>query len=215
MVIITCTYIYIYICMFTCIHSHVWISIYKQAGGPGGFGRPPPSPIGVPAPGPRSGHPFARGRGFQNWSHFWFPFGTTSDPKMDPKIAPKQMKKLINCSSIFRSLIFKVLELFGCLLGTFLGFLRLSWQPWTPKTLKNKCFFVFSRFLLRQVCGSLKLLLDLMDHLGPFLGQSGPKMVPKIIPKLMKKTSKNHPKLSPPKNKNYLILNPRMDSKMV
>ena len=61
------------------------------------------------------------------------PFGAILDPKMDPKIAPKFVKKLVIFGSIFGSLFLGVLELFGCLLGAFLGLLRLSWEASGPQ----------------------------------------------------------------------------------
>ena len=39
--------------------------------------------------------------------------------------------------SIFGSRFFAVLELFGCLLGAFLGLLRLFWEASGPKNLKK------------------------------------------------------------------------------
>ena len=52
---------------------------------------------------------------------------------MDPKIAPK----LVILWSMFGSLLFEILELFGCLLGVFLSFLRLSRAALDPKNLKE------------------------------------------------------------------------------
>ena len=56
---------------------------------------------------------------------------------MDPKMGQKLVKKLLNLGSIFGSLFFEVLELLGCLLGAFLGLLRLSWRPLDPKNLRK------------------------------------------------------------------------------
>ena len=61
-------------------------------------------------------------------NQFWINFGAHSGPKMDPKISPKLVQKLSILGSIFGSLFFEVLELLGCLLGAFLGLLRLSWE---------------------------------------------------------------------------------------
>ena len=75
---------------------------------------------------PTTGHLSAGAWGFQNWSHFWSAFGANSGPKMAPKIAKNLVKNTIVLGSIFGTLFFQVLELFGCLLGAFMGFLRLS-----------------------------------------------------------------------------------------
>ena len=48
--------------------------------------------------------------------------------KMDPRIAKKLVQTMLLFGSIFGSRFFEVLELFGCLLGAFLGLLRLSWE---------------------------------------------------------------------------------------
>ena len=66
-------------------------------------------------------------------NQFWTNFGAHFVPKMDPKIGPKLVQKLSILGSIFGSLFFEVLELLGCLLGAFLGLLRLSWEASGPK----------------------------------------------------------------------------------
>ena len=57
--------------------------------------------------------------------------------KMGPKSASKLVQNLLILGSNFGSLFFGVLELFGCLLGAFLGFLRLSWEASGPKNLQK------------------------------------------------------------------------------
>ena len=47
---------------------------------------------------------------------------------MGPNMDPKLVQNLTFLGSIFGSLFLEVLELFGCLLGAFLGLLRLSWE---------------------------------------------------------------------------------------
>ena len=47
---------------------------------------------------------------------------------MGPKMDPKLVQNLTFLGSIFGSLFLEVLELFGGLLGAFLGLLRLSWE---------------------------------------------------------------------------------------
>ena len=55
---------------------------------------------------------------------------------MAPKMGPKLVQKLTIFGFIFGSLVFEVLELFGCLLGAFMGLWSLSWEasgsqkPW-------------------------------------------------------------------------------------
>ena len=75
----------------------------------------------------------------------------------------------------------KVLELFRCLLGTFLTLPRLSWTAWDPKTLKNTYGFV--RFLQMQVFDTLKILMDVLGASWPLLGRSVPKVTRKNRPK--------------------------------
>ena len=75
-------------------------------------------------------------------SIFGSPFGAILGPKMGPKMGPKLVQKLLIFGSLFGSLFFEVLELFGCLLGAFLGLLRLSWEASGPKNHEKLiCFF--------------------------------------------------------------------------
>ena len=59
------------------------------------------------------------------WSQFW--------PQNGPKMVSKVVKKLVISGPIFGSLFCWVLELFGSLLGAFLGLLRLSWEAFGPQ----------------------------------------------------------------------------------
>ena len=68
-------------------------------------------------------------------------FGCEKWVKMDPKSASKFVQNLLIFGSNFGSLFWGVLELFGCLLGAFLGFLRLSWEAPGPKNLEKLTVF--------------------------------------------------------------------------
>ncbi len=59
---------------------------------------------------------------------FWTNVGAHSGPRMAPKMGLKLVPKLIFFGFIFGSLVFEVLELFGCLLGAFMGLWSLSWE---------------------------------------------------------------------------------------
>ena len=54
---------------------------------------------------------------------------------------PKVVQNLLNFGSIFGSLFVEALELFGCLLGAFLGLLRLSWEPLDSKNIEKLMVF--------------------------------------------------------------------------
>jgi hypothetical protein len=101
---------------------------------------------------------------------------------------------------IFGSLVFEVLELFGCLLGAFMGLWSLSWEaPGPQKPEKTNGFL---RFLQMQDFGSLKLLVALLGPSSPLLGpiwsQNGPQNGPKSCPKNAQKfVQKNDPKKNP------------------
>jgi hypothetical protein len=87
---------------------------------------------------------------------------------MAPKMGPKLVKKLIFFGFIFGSFVFEVLELFGCLLGAFMGLWSLSWEASGPhKPRKTNCFL---RFLQMQDFGSGKLLVALWGLSSPLLG---------------------------------------------
>ena len=119
---------------------------------------------------------------------------------MAPKMGPKLVQKLAIFGFIFGSLVFEVLELFGCLLGAFMGLWSLSWEaPGPQKPRKTKGFL---RFLQMQDFGSLRLLVALLGPSSPLLGpiwsqngpQNGPKSGPKSAQKLVKKMD---PKITP------------------
>ena len=65
---------------------------------------------------------------------FWLPF---LEPFLNSKIGPKFVNFWINFGFLFLG----VLEFFGCLLGAFLGLLRLSWEAFGPKALKKHMVF--------------------------------------------------------------------------
>merc|ERR1711976_176148 len=102
-------------------------------------------------------------------------------PKMGPKCASKLVQNLLIFGSNFGSLFFGVLELFGCLLGAFLGLLRLSWEASRAKKCRRSD--ANTTFLKMQLFGSLKLLMALLGSSYPLFGRSDPKMVPKTAPK--------------------------------
>ena len=54
---------------------------------------------------------------------------------------PKLVQNLLIFGSNFGSLFFGFLELFGCLLGAFLGLLRISWEASGPKNLEKHMVF--------------------------------------------------------------------------
>ena len=68
-------------------------------------------------------------------------FGPLLGFKMGSKIDPKLVQNLTFLGSVFGSLFLEVLELFGCLLGAFLGFLRFSWEVSGPKNVKKLMVF--------------------------------------------------------------------------
>ena len=102
-------------------------------------------------------------------------------PKMGPKIAPKLVQKMLILGSIFGSFFFEALGLFGCLLGAFLGFLKLSWAALDPKNLEKQRFFkVFANagfWLFEALTGPLGLVL------APSWADLVPKWSPKWPPK--------------------------------
>ena len=103
---------------------------------------------------------------------------------MVPKMVPEFIKNVIFWGIHFLSLFLKVLELFWCLLGAFLGLPRLSWKALDPKNIEKLKMFL--RFLQLQVFGALRLLMGLLGPSWPILGRSGPK-VPKMDPKVFQK----------------------------
>ena len=98
---------------------------------------------------------------------------------MVPKMGPKLAQKLIFFGFIFGSLVFEVLELFGCLLEAFVGLWSLSREAsLDPKNLKkNKWFvkvFANAGFWVFEALGG---------PLGPIFAPSWADLVPKWSPK--------------------------------
>ena len=71
--------------------------------------------------------------------HCWFPFGPAFAP---PKFTQSWSENLMILGAISRFLFWGILELFVCLLGAFLGLLRLSWGASGSKNPKNKLYFL-------------------------------------------------------------------------
>ena len=65
-------------------------------------------------------------------NQFWIHFGAHSGPRMAPKMGSKLITKFIFFGFRFGTLFFEVLELFGCLLGAFMGLWSLSWEASGP-----------------------------------------------------------------------------------
>jgi hypothetical protein len=127
---------------------------------------------------------------------------------MEPKMEPKVVQNLVNFGSIFGSLFVEALELFGCLLGAFLGLLRLSWEPLDPKNIEKpmvfKVFGIAEFWLCEPLDGSPGLVLTL---LGPIWSQNDPQNGPKSGPT-------NDQKVIPTTTKQMQIWGPEMGSKM-
>ena len=104
------------------------------------------------------------------------------------KMAQKLIKKMIILELFFGSCFFEVLELFGCLLGAFLGLLRLSWEASGPqKHLKT------ARFSQAFANAGFWVFRALDDPLGLILAPSwasGPQSVQKIFQKTSPKMTK-------------------------
>ena len=62
------------------------------------------------------------------WFNLWFLFGLVLVPILEPILGSKIGSKFVNFWVQFWIPFLGVLELFGCLLGAFLGLLRLSWE---------------------------------------------------------------------------------------
>ena len=102
----------------------------------------------------------------QFWSPFW--------PQNGSKMGSKMVQDFIFWGSILGSLVFEVLELFGCLLGAFMSLWSLSWEaPGPQKPRKTEGFL---RFLQMQLFGSLESLMALLVPswllLGPIRSQN-------------------------------------------
>ena len=104
-------------------------------------------------------------------------------------MGPQLVQKLIILGFIFGSLVFKVLELFVCLLGAFMELWSLCWGASGPQ--KHEKTIWFLSFLQMQDFRSLKLLVALLGpswplH-GPIWSQNGPQNGPKSGPKSAQK----------------------------
>ena len=63
----------------------------------------------------------------------WIRFGAHSGPREAPKMGSKLSTKFIFFGLRFGTFFFEVLELFGCLLGAFMGLWSLSWEASGPQ----------------------------------------------------------------------------------
>ena len=118
------------------------------------------------------------------WRGFW---GSILGPSLGSKMGAKFINFWVQLQTFFLGL----LELLGCLLGAFLGLLRLSWEASGPQ--KHQKIEGFLRFLKMQLFGSLELLMALLGSscplLGPIWSQNGPQNGPKSGPKTAQKMS--------------------------
>ena len=140
----------------------------------------------------------------KNGFHFLSSFGVGFGPKMVPKMVPTSIQNWFqNCLKTCHDFV----HIFGGLgalqvpLGSLLGLPEpLLGGLWTPKTLKNSCFFWFFE---RHLFAALELLKPLWEPSWRARGrsetqngaqkdpQNGPKTVQKWIPKkVMKRTPK-------------------------
>ena len=92
----------------------------------------------------------------------------------DPKNLSKISQKIVNFWAQFWIFLLGVLEVFGFLLGAFLGLLRLSWEASGPKNLQKRRFFeVFENaafWFFEAPDGSFGLILALLGHSDPKMG---------------------------------------------
>ena len=87
-------------------------------------------------------HPLKHGQKVWVRAIFWgflgfWGFGSFVPGAFEAILVPKIGPKFVNFWVQFWISFFGVLELFGCLLGVFLGLLRLSWEASGPKNLKK------------------------------------------------------------------------------
>ena len=136
---------------------------------------------------------------FLNWSHLLSLFGPCFGPLLKPKMplefAPKGVNKTNKIWVHFSISFFKVLELFRCLSGAFLGVPRVSWMASDPLILQM------------QVFGTLKLLMALLGSSWTLLGRSVPKTENQKLPhKLFQSRQNTDPKIDPTINNSIYIL---------
>ena len=101
---------------------------------------------------------------------------------MGPKMDPKLVQNLTFSGSIFGSLFLEVLELFGGLLGAFLGLLSLSWEASGPQKHQKTLSF-----------------LGFWDPEASQESLKRPKKPPKRPRKSSKTSKKRDPKIDPKK----------------
>ena len=85
--------------------------------------------------------PYTQSNNHLHGFNFWFLFGLVLVQILEPILNPKIGQNLLIFGSNFGSLLFGVLEVFGCLLGAFLGLLRLSWEASGPKNTEKLIVF--------------------------------------------------------------------------
>ena len=105
-------------------------------------------------------------------------------PILNPKIGPK----FVNFWVQFWISFFGVLDLFGCLLGAFLGLLRLSWEASRVKKCRQS-----TRKPLFWKCSFFGLWSSWWPswaHLAPSLADLVRKWAPKWSPKVVQKVTK-------------------------
>ena len=129
-------------------------------------------------------------------------------PSLAPDWVPKLLQILLIFGSNFGSLFLGVLELFGCLLGAFLCFLRLFWEAFgSQKPKKNEGFLRFLQipvfWIFRALDGPLEPIL------APSWGDQIPKWPPKWPPKCSKQRSKTGPKNDPKKHPKNALSGPQ------
>ena len=77
--------------------------------------------------------PESRGKRVPKVVPFFVPFGAVLGPKMDPQFVPTFVQNLLIFGVHLWIAFLEVLELLGCLLGAFLGLLKLSWEAYGPQ----------------------------------------------------------------------------------
>ena len=119
------------------------------------------------------------------WRGFWGPI-------LGPSLGSKMGETFINFWVQLQTFFWGLLELLGCLLGAFLGLLRLSWEASRVKKCRHSN--AKTSFCDMQFFGSLKLLMALLGSSCPLLGTSGPRVGPKMVTTVFQKLSKSCPK---------------------
>ena len=129
-------------------------------------------------------------RGFNFFFNFWYVLGYFLSI-FAPKNLSNINQKNVNFWAQFLIFLLGVLELFGFLLGAFLGLLRLSWEASGPKNLqKREVFWGFWKCSFLVLWSSWWLS---WAHLAPSLADLVPKWAPELFPKMLKKGTNEHP----------------------